>query len=654
MKNRKYTKQILKTLLLLLIPLFMLGVTASSTAKKTLAEEEEVVVTPKFTPTKDRSKFLGIWMSSGYDLQPNSDYYTTVGNSVTIRTNTRRSVWDAITGVFDSIHFRWWKSTDGKKWSEVNKNDNGQRKNFTVTPTTPGTTYYQLDTQYYKYVTWYLKTNLYSQVTAVHALPEPVDALELKVTVDDDYLYNTSDKLSNTTYAHATPTPSNATGNITWSVDNPDLATIDEDGQITANSKSLSGWVEVTATMTNPNNPPVSDSVKVEIGGGLDDQTVKSGTIATYPLKGRTGGDDDGSSNGKVTVDWYKYAPGSNSRVKVASGDATTYQTPTTTINDDGSYFQAVITFKTGSISKTITTNKALLTVIPAGDPDLELTNQLVNNSYTDENDTPLKLNKVINGDQVTYTDTVKNKSSDGILKDGYYVLPLHTGTIINSVTVAGQTIDSSQYTVIHNDETNTNDLVIPLNTINVSDSVAVEVNTTVQTILGPEKLQFTPYVYGTSNDGDVYRQEGTQEEINYISGHLSASVPTSIDYGTIKAYSTDTLKFRQDELNSPNNVVEVDDQRRDKTSVRVSVEQTGEFIDNNSDNLSANLRYYQNSNYSEILNNKTTVSQTNHGDSLASIAWNKEDGLLLYIYDTALKAGSYSTMLTWHFEDVP
>lgn len=652
MKHHKYAKTIIKSIFILIIPLFLLALTTTSTEKNIKAEDDEVVVTPKFKPTSDPEKFLGIWTSGGYNLQPLPDYYTIVGEPVTIRTNTKRSIYSSISGAFDSVHFRWWKSTDGKKWTEVDKNDNGQRKNFTVTPTQPGTTWYQLDTQYYKMITWYLKTHYYSKVTAVHALPEPVNAIKLDVTVDDDYLYNTKDELSNTTYAHATPTPANSTGKITWSVDDPTLATVDEDGEVTANKNGISGTVTVIATMTNNDGSTISGHETVEIGGGLDDQVVKSGTSATYTLKGNTGGGgNDEGDTGKITIDWYKYAPGATKGDLVATGDSPTYVTNKTSMNDDESYYQAKITMSSKA-TQTITSNKAKLTVIPAGEPDIEIDNTLQNDTYTDPDDTDKVLNKVVNGDSITYKNTLTNQSSEGPLQDGSYVIPLHQKTKVNSVTVDGSELSSDKYSIIDDDATDTDDLVIDFGDIEMNGTRNIEVNTTVQNVSDKESLTFKPYVYGTDDGGNVYRKEADAETINYISNQIEPKIE-DINFGAITPYSHGILKYRPDEVNRPNDIVTVTDNRRDKHGVNVYVSQENEFLHTDTQQaLPVSLRYYQNGSYQDIFNNKTLITQSESGTNLDSIGWDKKDGLLLYVNNGQLLTGLYSTTLTWNFEN--
>jgi len=655
-RKYKHHKKIIRIILLLLIPLITIILNYSQEQTTINADDETVVVTPPNTPTKPPKKVLGIWMTNGYGLQPNSDYYTVVDSPVTLKTDAGRSVWNAIAGVFDGDHFRWSQSTDGKNWTAVSEGDGGYKKNFTVTPTKVGTVWYQLDTQYYNYLTgWLLKTHIYSNVAAVHTLSEAVNATTLTVTSDDDYLYNTSDQLSNTTYAHAMPDPANSTGNITWSIDDPTLATIDDNGLVTANSNGLSGTVTVKATFTNNDDSEIYGYVKIKIGGGLDDQTVDSGDAATFTLLGKTGGtgdgDDEDNGTGTVTVDWYKYAPGATKGVLVSSGDATSYTTPTTTMADDGSYFQAIITLSTSKGSKTITSNKAKLTVIPANNPNINITNKLTNDTYQQNDNTDQHLLDSTSNDSITYHDNLTNQSSDGVLKNGYYVIPMLPNTKVNSVKLGDQVLTSDDYQIIADPDTAADDLVINIGNFSTNESKDLEVNTTVPNISSKNNFKFTPYVYGTNYDGTVYRNDGTDEEIDYITNKISPNVQ-DIDFGTVSAFSKDTLKYRPDNLNSPNSIVNVDDERRDKKALKVYVTQNSAMTNDNGDVLPASLRYYSDGTYSDVLNNKTQIDQTDDGTALKSINWKKEDGLLLHINDNYLKAGKYTTTLNWSFED--
>jgi len=655
MKKNRSTKKFIRNILFIFVPFMLLVLVTTSTEKNLKAENDEIVVTPKNTPNPPPKKFIGIWMSNGYGLQPNPNYYTTVGDSVTIRTDAGRSIWSVMGGLFDSPHYRWSQTTDGKKWTDVSKGNGGQKKNFTVKPSKVGTVWYQLDTQYYNYLTgWMAKTHIYSNLTAVHTLPDPVDATDLEITVDDEYLYNTGEGISNTTYAHAMPTPANATGKIKWSIDKPELATIDpDDGLITANKNRLSGDVLIKATMTNPNTGPIEKEKKVTIGGGLDDQSVKSGEDATFSLKGDTGGDGDDENSGSITVDWYRTNPGETKETKISSGQSTSYTVKNATMADDGALYKAVITFQVGLSKKYLTSNKAKLSVIASGKPEIEITNKMTDDTYPHDENSDHKLVDVVNGDSITYQDTISNISQEGPLQNSSYVLPLRSGTQINSIKVDGVELDDSQSDIIFDNDTDTDDLVINLGTIGSGVSKNVEVNTTVLGIMEKTSLEFQPYIYGSPGDGSgsTYLQKGAEEELHYITDKIHPNIDT-MDFGAINAYSKNKLKYRPDNMNNPNNVVNIDDQRREKHAMNVFVEQSHNFTNTNGDVLPASLRYYEDGNYQNILNNKVKITQSDVGTELNSIAWNKDEGLLLHIDGGHMVAGLYTTVLTWNFEN--
>lgn len=631
--------------------------------------DEEVVVKPMEKPNRDVVKILGIWLTNGYSLQPESDYYTQVGQTVIIRTSAGRSVWSVLTGLLDSPHYRWYKTTDaGETWSEVSESDGGNRMNFPVTPKETGTTWYQLDTQYWNYATgWLLKTHIYSQVTAVHA-KDPVNAESLKITADDDYLYNLGDNIlaNNSTYVHAHPTPTDANGPVTYTVDKPEIADFADDGENGGKTTQLiakngaSGKVTITGTLTNPNGTKVYGSTTVRVGGGLDDQTVDIGDTATYTMYGDTVGDDESENKGKITIEWFKYDnKGKKTSVAKSSSsnykDYISYTTPATTMDDDGTKYEAKITFKYGTLnmySKTMTTNQANLTVI--NKPDITVNNSITNNTFTGDGDDEHHLNDVSNDDVITYNADLIENSDRGVLKGGNYVIPLHEDTKILNVKLDDVELDPSKYSVVNNSETGTDDLVISgidFDGVDVKKH-SIEVETKVAGITGSESLSYTPYLYGNSNTDEVYMSKGIEEQINYTLDGFNISA-SNLNYGKINPLDTNSLQYREDQHNLPNgNVIEISDRRRDKRGKKAYVTQETPFQSESGDQLASSVRYYENGNYVSILNNKTFLKETQNGESFDSIGWNKKEGLLLYLDDAFLKTGVYSSTLTWVFED--
>jgi len=316
-----------------------------------------------YDPTPEPSKFLNVWNTNGYALQPESVINKKVGEPYTINTDAARSVWSVMTGVLDAPHYRWYKSEDGKTWKALSEDQNGHKKNLPLDTSEEGRTWYQLDTQYWNYLTgWAAKTHIYSNISEVNVLTEDVDAESVKVTTEDSYLYNTGDKMMNVTYAHAKTNPLNATGTIEWSVDKPDIATIDKlTGKITSNSKGITGDVNIIATYkgSNSDDPKVVvGKTKISVGGGLNKPTAYVGNSATFELQGTTDDFYGWWDDNEIYVEWYKKAAGQSDRKAKLLGvtKGTTYTTDPVTSSDVNSLYRAKIIMRKNSKEMTLTT----------------------------------------------------------------------------------------------------------------------------------------------------------------------------------------------------------------------------------------------------------------------------------------------------------
>lgn len=117
--------------------------------------------------------------------------------------------------------YQWWQSTDGATWTKVS---NGTKKNLTVTPTSTGTTYYQL--AYEKAGLLITYSAYYSKVASITTEPDQSTQQGFQsawMTITCTIIQSSAAS----TFAHATPNPYNSTAKLSWSVDNTDLATID-------------------------------------------------------------------------------------------------------------------------------------------------------------------------------------------------------------------------------------------------------------------------------------------------------------------------------------------------------------------------------------------------------------------------------------------
>lgn len=648
-----------KWALLIAMLTFMAACLFSDKIQREVSANEEIPVediTPYKTPTGDVKKFLGIWMTSGYNLQPQSDNYTVVDSSTTLRTDQGRSFWTALFTITSWAHYQWYETTDGTKWTEVSKKNGGTKKNLTVTPKEIGTKYYQQEVQWYMAIPTLLAPTVYSKVAAVHALDKHVSATDVEVSVDDDYIYNYDSEITTTsTYAHAKVTPTNFTGDIKWSIDNTDLATIDEDsGLITANTRTKSGVVTVTATAINNDGTKVSGSAEVTVGGGLEDQTVKAGETAKFELMGNIGEFDE-QEDMNYSIRWFKEDPITHQQSEIEVGNnATSHTTPKTTLNDDGTLFFAYITVKANGKTYEYTTNEATLHVLPDGGPDISLEDTLENKTFDNSSDNSTNLYDVNSDDNIVFKTTITNNSSSGQLKDATYNLPLRAGTTINKVTLDDQELSDTDYEVKKDSDSSELTLIVKNINLGIQKSADLVVNTTVGTVNKRESYRSIAYLTGTDDSGSSVQKIGTPRSLNLTTNKLEYTIK-DIDYGSIRPIGNDQVIFRQnDESNWPDNVMDVDDMRRDKTPITLSVSQDSDFVSEDSKNtLAGHLKFFDDDYEQDLLTGSAIVSQTKSGQEMTSLSWQADKGILLELDNKQLNAsGNYETKLNWVFTD--
>lgn len=637
---------------------FMAACLFSDKIQREVSANEEIPVediTPYKTPTGDVRKFLGIWMTSGYNLQPQSNNYTVVDSPTTLRTDSGRSLWTAVTSLFAPAHYQWYETTDGKKWTAISKKNGGTKKNLTVTPTEIGTKYYQQEVEWY-FMTSLLAPSVYSKVAAIHALDKHVAATGIKVSVDDKYLYNYESEITTTsTYAHAKVTPENFTGDIKWSIDNTDLATIDEDsGLITANSRTKSGIVTVTGTAVNNDGTTVSDDVEVTIGGGLEDQTVKAGETAEFALMGNIGEFEE-QEDMNYTIRWFKEDPITHEQSEIEVGNNTvSHTTPKTTLNDDGTLFFAYITVKISGRTYEYTTNEATLHVLPDGGPDITLDDTMENKTYDNTSDNSTNLYDVNKDDEVVFKTTITNNSSSGQLKDASYNLPLRAGTTINKVTLDDKELSDTDYEVKKDSDSNELTLIVKNINLGIQKSASLVVDTKISDVNKREVYRSIGYLTGSDDSGGSVQKIGTPRSLNLTTNKLEYTVK-DLDYGSIKPIGNDQVIFRQNnESNWPDNVMDVDDMRRDKTPITLSVSQDNDFVSEDKKNtLSGHLKFFDDDYEQDLLVGSAIVSQTKAGQEMTSLSWQANKGVLLELDNTKLNAsGKYETKLNWVFTD--
>ncbi|USQ69087.1 hypothetical protein M5C72_02295 [Companilactobacillus allii] len=637
----------MRRILFLLVIMLIFVITGGISIKNVTADSEDVK--PLNKPSDPPHSFLGVWTSSGYTLQPDAQNYTTPGHKVVLNTKAVKSGWG-----FMDANYRWYKSTDGGvNWSEVSDYDAGMTKNLHITPKEVGTTYYQQKAVWTG--SWFNSTQVaWSQVAAVHVVPQDIYAKKIQLSHDDDYLYNTKNEIApNSTLVREQVDPDNYTEDLVWSVDNSELASIDtETGELFANLLGKSGVVTVSATIDNPDGTTISASTKVIIGGGLADQVTESGKSARFTLLGRIGKLDlNSKEESEYTIKWFRQPVGTSQSIEVdaSSNKASFIDVTDPKMKNSGDLYWAVINVRENGKDHSYTTNKAKLTVEPTDKPNIELNNEVKNESF-DVDNIDTVLNQVSHNDKVVYENDIINKSDGGSLVNGEFVLPIRPGTGIDSVIIDGVKLDPKDYRYVAEYDDKSSALIIDNINCLPEQTRHIKISTTVGSITQNETLITQPQIVSNEEDHS-YSKVGNILTLNYVTNILNKSI-RDISYGSINAYSKEKIISRTLDTNMPNNVVEIKDQRRVKSPLKVFVSQISNFTNEKGILLPGSLRLYDNDKYVDIIENKSLVEASRQNEPVKSIGWSEKNGLLLYMHGSPVLEGKYSATLNWTFED--
>jgi len=639
------TKKKLGRVLLMLAALFVAGGFFNSAKRAPVAE---AAVTGYGTPTPDISSFLFWYTGTGFRLQP-QDEYTAAGTSKTLTTGVGYSFLDTFFNPLAYNHYQWYQSTDsGASWQSIK---GATSSSLTVTPTKPGTTYYQERFGYYLFIPPVLQSMYYySRVASVTALGDPVNATSLSVKADDNYLYNNQANAA-TTNVHATPTPANATGNVTWSSSNPSLASVDkDDGTVTANKDGKSGTVTITGTIKNDDGTTKSGPVDIKIGGGLDDQTVDAGKTAPFKVQGTF-------PSAPKSVVWYRKAPGSSSATKVASGTSLTYTTPTTTSADDGASYYADVTIASDSNSKTITTNTANLNVMFSTSPKVSITSKITDLTDNTGN-TDTYLSNIVAGDKVEVTGTITDSNPDSTLKSGKLKFKVPYGVENTSIILDGRSVTNIATPEV-NDSGGYDYYLIPGDVTNPEriDFSGKQTHTYQIDFQSTEvtNTDFTTNVQMIGYDAkssmlDIYQSQDLS--MNFSANTLTAKA------GNVTFGSLSYANVNQDiegQVEGGGDLLAISDDRRTKTGTTITLSQATPFrTSDGSHTLHATLSYSNGSSAMPLTDKAQTVQYSGPGIKVGSLSSDHGQKLLLNMASQAIYTGSYSSTLDWTITMAP
>jgi len=619
-------------------------------------------IEPFKTPSLPAIKFWGLFTRSG--LASNSLNNVDIKRlaNTTINIQPEFSTTPSTNFFYKNAEYTWHEKLNNGKWKTLTSSENNNNNILTVKSPPYGVSYYQLEADYNKRKWYFLipPFKMYSKIIAIHSAKanKPIESINIKT--ESNYLYNkTNDFDKSSTFATALIDPTDSTEDIHWSIDPQDLASITDNGKIIANTNETSGVVNVWAYVTHPDGTKVaSNKIPIRIGGGLDDQTVQVGKNATFKILGLDNTDDKREEFEKTSISWYK-----KGYKEAISNNEPTFTIQNVKAQADGEKYYAKITTvftnkssdnnKKKTITKSLTTNEATLHVIHSDNPNVTISTKLSNTEYHNKNDLDCTLNNVTNGDKVNYEIILNNESNKPITKSTL-TIPIHTHSMIQNISLDNNDITSKYLNTDRDSNGDGQGLIINIDKLDKLSTKIINIETTIQNI--PERGSSTSTVKfsGIDSNNQKYESSGPGTTINYITNELTYQFH-DINFEPIKPLENNTLKYRLAGNNSPNDIISIDDQRRNKKHIKLTLKQTTELLDNKANKLNAALQFYFNKSlkYNNLLQSgPIDIEKTQDNDTFQSIQWDRNEGLLLKTGKGPFKSGFYSAKLTWSFID--
>lgn len=648
-------KKYIFILFILFCTFFISGATYSTTPDT----DPESTFTPKpyFDPINAAPIKAGVQISGGFKYQPALNTHLSYGNQITLHVQSVRSLLSIIMNPAESLTYTWVKY-DGATWKKIpdvhgpdliiNANDSDKLQDIH----SPGTNWYQVKAHYHTRV---IPENFNSKIAAVHFLKTPIKATDLSITVDSNYLYNKKSDFDNSSLTPtATLTPSAATGTIKWEISDPTLATINPNtGEITANSNQKDGSFFIKATVTNNDGSQISKTLLMNVGGGLFDQKVRAGEDATFNIQGFNASN---RSDSDLLVTWYKVDHILKKTTQVSQGfNQFSYTIKNTSEKDnDDHYFAEIVMFPNDKIKrKKITTSTGLLTVLPSIDSLITLTNTISNTSITDKTDNDnSSLNDITNNDPIKYKMTLKNDDNQDLDSTTLH-LYTYLNTKISQITINDKKIPETHWKIVPS-EKNLNQLVqINVGALPANSKLNVVIDTITPKITEQRKFASTPYFVAADPQDNHWQAIGSELILNYITDKLAIHV-NDIVFDPIVNFQGAMIKHRTDASNAPNDIVYIDDQRKKKHPLKIMLQQDGHLTNENKLVLDASLMLHKPDSAPVPITSPQEVTNSVQDEPLKSVAWKRDEGLLLHVKGGYMPAGQYHTTLTWCIKDAP
>lgn len=598
---------------------------------------------PPFTPSPPGKSGTFISRKAGF-ISPQQEFYSgKIGTPLTIHLNPIRPAGFPTWGVKDT--YTWRKLSDKNIWSSVK---GAKGSNFTIDNSQIGTNYYQLEVHYHKnYITvWGSRDiTIYSKIIKVVTNKNPIDTEKLNIDTNSNYLLNTNSTLvDNAVFASATREPIDSTDNITWTTSDDSLAKIDSNGKITAVTSKNFGDVTIFASITNSiNKQKIKAEKSIHVGGGLEDMSAKLGEDVTFKVQGLS--DEKRDSEDNLSIEWYQKSSPTSKYIKLPNNNQTELTLINVTSKLDGSSYYAKFKYD----KETFQTNDAQLTI---SNSIIGIDNQIQNTTHKDDPlDTKTNLANVAKDDDLTYLLHLSNANKTN-LKDQTLVIPLPLQVDITKLKINDE--QNIEYK-LQTESLKRKNLIIDLTKFKDREDLNIELNLKVGPISTNFEFESKPVIYGTyleNNNDSSYHNYGSTISFHFITNMFFPSIH-DITFNPIQTYAPNSLIYRLNDTNAPNNIIDFDDQRRNFNPVKIMVAQSHALYDQKSKAyLPAVLQIHNltDNTITNVSDHPAFVAISTHDQKLHYLNWNKNEGLLLRLKPGSINPGNYETTLNWTF----
>lgn len=623
------------------------------------------------TPSQTIGKVLTFYPNDGFRLQPDS--------KINLYSNGASKIIHTVPAEGDTnddydLNSKQWLvyNANTQKWDALKSNDpNAKVSNsddLIVSPSS-GIKYYQYQIKWRDLglITYRDKYD-YSNVVQVNTYPQPNKASYLSVTSDDKYLYN-NQSYEDSTYVHAIPKESNATGTVKWSSSDTSIATVDQNGLVRpiADPSGKTKIVTIYAEMTNADGSKVKGSTDITVGGGLTDKSTQNGSSVEFTIPGTRQNDMSAISK----VEWHRVSPDQtydpkNNYPIVQAGTSLQYTISNPQASaQDGSQYYAVVSFNNSS--KQLITNPAKLTVVAVSNNQIKFSSFKFENLTTNQKaDTNGVLTNVKKSDKLEVSFWLTDQDLNSTVDDGPLTFQLPSGAQVTSFQKLGggstgelknlpkwKDVNGQEFYKTQPTEDPQVDTISDPNVIFKADTGAFIYSLIFQMPYDATSLNFTGHAtYSPRNKENMLlgNYNSKNYSINPIPQEFELNAK-SIDFGSV--LPTSDNKPLVGKINDPNSeVLQVIDKRSqaDRTPRKIFVSADPNFMNGNGKMFNSKLVLDNNGIEEPINLNGLELYQTKQGEQVPSVYW--KDKIKLELPDDIPEGGHYKTVLTWTVKD--